>query len=62
MLVCFVPAAPVANVSVVGTSWLQHGDIWDLQVYWNGSAWFGYCIKILPGSYNVTGRVSYMCM
>jgi len=48
--------APVANISVVGTSWLQHGDIWDLQVYWNGSAGFEYCIKILSGSYNVTGN------
>jgi len=56
-LVCCVVAAPVANISVVGTSWLQHGDIWDLQVYWNGSASFEYCIKILSGSYNVTGRV-----
>jgi hypothetical protein len=62
MLVCCVVAAPVANISVVGTSWLQHGDIWDLQVYWNGSAGFEYCIKILSGSYNVTGRVSYSCM
>lgn len=62
MLVCCVAAAPVANISVVGTSWLQHGDIWDLQVYWNGSAGFEYCIKILSGSYNVTGRVSYSCM
>lgn len=48
--------APVANISVVGTNWLQHGDIWDLQVYWNGSAEFEYCIKILSGSYNVTGN------
>ncbi|GFG31677.1 hypothetical protein Cfor_04834 [Coptotermes formosanus] len=48
--------APVENISVVGTNWLQHGDIWDLQVYWNGSAGFEYGFKILSGSYNVTGN------
>jgi hypothetical protein len=62
MLVCFVAAAPVENISVVGTNWLQHGDIWDLQVYWNGSAGFEYGFKILSGSYNVTGRISHCCM
>jgi len=61
-VLCCVAAAPVANISVVGSSWLQHGDIWDLQVYWNGSAGFEYCIKILSGSYNVSGRVSYSCL
>jgi hypothetical protein len=62
MLVCCVTAAPVSNISVVGTSWLQHGDMWDLQVYWNGSAEFEYCIQILSGSYDVTGRFSCSCM
>jgi hypothetical protein len=55
----FVAAAPVENVSVLGTNWLQHGDMLNLQVYCNGSAMFEYCIRILPGSYNVTGKFSY---
>lgn len=56
MLVPFVAAAPIANISVSGSNWLQHGDVMYLQVYCNGSAVVEYCIRILPGSYNVTGR------
>ncbi|PNF42397.1 hypothetical protein B7P43_G02554 [Cryptotermes secundus] len=51
-----VVKAPVANVSVSGSSWLQHGDMLNLQVQCNGSAMIEYCIRILPGSYNVTGN------
>lgn len=48
--------APVNNVVVAGTNWLQHGDMLNLSVTCNGSAPYAYCIKIVLGEYNATGN------
>lgn len=47
--------APVSNIVVTGARWLHDGELLNLGVSCNGSSPYVYCIKIVPGEYNVTG-------
>ncbi|XP_063240514.1 uncharacterized protein LOC134541196 isoform X2 [Bacillus rossius redtenbacheri] len=51
-----VVRAPVSGIEVSGSNWLQHGDMVNLTVSFNGSVNFTHCIQPKQGSYNVTGN------
>lgn len=48
--------APISNITVDGTPWLQPWDMLLLNVSCKGSGPFHKCLLISPGQYNVTGN------
>jgi hypothetical protein len=51
----FLPA-PIDNVSFNGKTWLQHGEVLNLEIKCTGSPPYQYCLKFHPGEYNITGN------
>lgn len=47
---------PVANVTISGNLWLQYGEVLNLEVKYDGSPPFEYCLKIEDDTYNITGN------
>ncbi|XP_011172773.2 uncharacterized protein LOC105205181 [Solenopsis invicta] len=48
--------APVSNISVEGTNWIQPWDMLSLNVTCKGSGPFSKCLQFHRGKYNVTGN------
>ncbi|XP_030749282.1 uncharacterized protein LOC115877286 [Sitophilus oryzae] len=48
--------APITKVNVSGTNWLKHEQLLNLNVKCSGSGQLKYCLKFIPGIYNVTGN------
>ncbi|KYM94803.1 hypothetical protein ALC62_14398, partial [Cyphomyrmex costatus] len=48
--------APVSNISVEGTNWIQAWDMLSLNVTCKGSGPFSKCFQFYRGKYNVTGN------
>ncbi|CAL1687058.1 unnamed protein product [Lasius platythorax] len=48
--------APVTNISVEGTNWIQPWDMLSLNVTCKGSGPFSKCLQFHHGKYNVTGN------
>ncbi|KAI4487049.1 hypothetical protein M0802_012072 [Mischocyttarus mexicanus] len=48
--------APVTNITVKGTDWIQPWDMLSLNVTCNGSGPYYKCLRIHLGKYNVTGN------
>lgn len=49
-------SAPVSNISVDGTNWIQPWDMLNLNVTCKGSGPFRKCLQFHRGKYNVTGN------
>jgi hypothetical protein len=48
--------APINNVSFTGQTWLQHGDVLNLEIKCSGSGPYHYCLRFQAGEYNITGN------
>lgn len=48
--------APIMNISVEGTNWIQPWDMLSLNVTCKGSGPFNKCLYFHRGKYNVTGN------
>ncbi|XP_015515585.2 uncharacterized protein LOC107221185 [Neodiprion lecontei] len=48
--------APISNITVSGTNWLQPWEMLSLNVSCKGSGPFKVCLSIHPGNYNITGN------
>lgn len=48
--------APITNVSVEGTNWIQPWDMLSLNVTCKGSGPFNRCLHFYRGDYNITGN------
>ncbi|XP_050464993.1 uncharacterized protein LOC126858579 [Cataglyphis hispanica] len=48
--------APISNISVEGTNWIQPWDMLSLNVTCKGSGPFSKCLQFYRGKYNVTGN------
>ncbi|XP_011331991.1 uncharacterized protein LOC105276228 isoform X2 [Ooceraea biroi] len=48
--------APLSNISVEGTNWIQPWDMLSLNVSCKGSGPFSKCLQFHRGKYNVTGN------
>ncbi|KAL6262341.1 hypothetical protein P5V15_007432 [Pogonomyrmex californicus] len=48
--------APVSNISVEGTNWIQPWDMLSLNISCKGSGPFSKCLQFHRGKYNVTGN------
>ncbi|XP_046740910.1 uncharacterized protein LOC124408202 [Diprion similis] len=48
--------APISNITVTGTNWLQPWEMLSLNVSCKGSGPFKVCLSIHPGNYNITGN------
>ncbi|XP_032669375.1 uncharacterized protein LOC116843236 isoform X2 [Odontomachus brunneus] len=48
--------APISNISVDGTNWIQPWDMLNLNVTCKGSGPFHKCLQFHRGKYNVTGN------
>ncbi|KAH0951978.1 hypothetical protein HN011_005159 [Eciton burchellii] len=48
--------APVSNISIEGTNWIQAWDMLSLNVSCKGSGPFSKCLQFHRGKYNVTGN------
>lgn len=49
-------SAPLTNISVEGTNWIQPWDMLSLNVTCKGSGPFFKCLEFHRGKYNVTGN------
>lgn len=49
-------SAPISNISVDGTNWIQPWDMLNLNVTCKGSGPFHKCLQFHRGKYNVTGN------
>lgn len=45
---------PIENVTVSGNSWLQHGEVLNLQVKCVGSPPYEYCVNMYDSQHNMT--------
>uniref|UniRef100_A0A1A9VB86 Uncharacterized protein n=1 Tax=Glossina austeni TaxID=7395 RepID=A0A1A9VB86_GLOAU len=50
------PKDPISNFSVSGKTWLEHGDILNMEVKCKGSPSFEYCYLVYDAPYNSTGN------
>ncbi|KYQ56453.1 hypothetical protein ALC60_04530 [Trachymyrmex zeteki] len=48
--------APVSNISVEGTNWIQPWDMLSLNITCKGSGPFSKCLQFYHGKYNTTGN------
>lgn len=48
--------APIRNITVEGTNWIQPWDMLSLNVTCKGSGPFNKCLQFQRGKYNVTGN------
>lgn len=48
--------APITNITIKGTDWIQPWDMLSLNVTCNGSGPFYKCLEFHQGKYNVTGN------
>lgn len=46
----------MVNVTILGNYWLQYGEVLNIEVKYDGSAPFQYCIKFENAVYNMTGN------
>jgi hypothetical protein len=54
--VSWIFSAPVSNISIEGTNWIQAWDMLSLNVSCKGSGPFSKCLQFHRGKYNVTGN------
>ncbi|KAG4065197.1 hypothetical protein HA402_007594 [Bradysia odoriphaga] len=47
---------PLTDITISGNLWLQSGEVLNLEVKYDGSPPFDYCLKIEDDTYNITGN------
>lgn len=49
-------SGPLTDITISGNLWLQYGEVLNLEVKYDGSPPFDYCLKMEDDTYNITGN------